>query len=283
MENVKLNNGILMPLQGYGVLQLNDPALCEQCVVDAIETGYRLIDTAAGYGNEEAVGKGVVRSGVPREDLFITSKLWIADAGYEKTKAAFERSMARLGLDYLDLFLIHHPYGDVYGSWRAMEELYREGRIRAIGVSNFHPDRLMDFAIHQEVLPAVCQVEVNPLCQQVESLKTMQELGVQMEAWGPFAQGKNDMFNNSVLVAIAEKHKKSVAQVILNWLSSRGIIAIPKSTKKERMHENLNCRDFTLDQEDMNAITALDTGESVFFSHRDPAHVKRLCAMDRKT
>lgn len=283
MEFVKLNNGVEMPMQGYGVLQLNDPEVCEQCVADAIESGYRLIDTAAGYGNEAAVGKGVARSGVPREDLFITTKLWLADAGYEKTKAAFERSMARLNLEYLDLFLIHHPYGDLYGSWRAMEELYKEGRIRAIGVSNFHPDRLMDFAIHQQVMPAVNQVEVNPLCQQVESLKTMKELGVQIEAWGPFAQGKNNMFENSVLVGIADKHQRSVAQVVLNWLASRGIIAIPKSTKKERMKENLSCGDFTLDQVDLDAIAALDTKESVFFSHRDPFHVKRICSMDRKT
>jgi len=283
MKSVRLNNGVRMPLQGYGVLQINDLVECEQCVVDAIESGYRLIDTAAGYGNESAVGKGIARSGVPREELFITTKLWIADAGYEKTKAAFVRSMARLGLDYLDLFLIHHPYGDVYGSWRAMEELYKEGRIRAIGVSNFHPDRLMDFAIHQKILPAVNQVEVNPFCQQVEGMKTMQELGVRMEAWGPFAQGRNNMFENSVLKTIAEKYQKSVAQVILCWLSMREIIAIPKSVRKERMAENLESLDLTLDQADMDTIATLDTRESVYFSHRDPNHVKRLCAMERNT
>jgi len=238
--------------------------------------GYRLIDTAAVYQNEEAVGRAIKRSGVPREELFITTKVWVQDVGYEKTKLAFEKSLERLQLDYLDLYLIHQPYGDVYGSWRAMEELYHEGKIRAIGVSNFHSDRLVDLICHNEVVPAVNQVETHPFCQQIESANIMQENNVQIESWAPFAEGKNDLFQNEVLASIAEKHNKSIAQVVLRWLTQRGIVVIPKSVRKERMVENFNIFDFELSQEDMEKIATLDTKESLFFSHRDPAMVKGL-------
>ncbi|MEH7500547.1 aldo/keto reductase [Neobacillus drentensis] len=274
MQNVILNNGVEMPILGFGVFQMNDPKECEQAVYDALMAGYRLIDTAASYLNEEAVGRAIKRSGVPREELFITTKLWVQDAGYESTKKAFARSLERLQLDYLDLYLIHQPFGDVYGSWRAMEELYREGKIRAIGVSNFYPDRLTDLIIHNEVVPAVNQVETHPFCQQIESAKFMKENNVQIESWGPFAEGKNNMFQNEILVSIAEKHNKSVAQVILRWLTQKGVVAIPKSVRKERIIENFNIFDFELSQEDMEKIAALDTKESLFFSHRDPEMVK---------
>lgn len=274
MQKVILNNGVEMPTLGFGVFQIQDEKECEQAVYDAIMAGYRLIDTAASYLNEEAVGRAIKRSGVPREELFITTKLWVQDTGYEHTKKAFEKSLERLQLDYLDLYLIHQPFGDVYGSWRAMEELYREGKIRAIGVSNFYPDRLTDFIIHNEVVPAVNQVETHPFCQQIESAKLMKENNVQIESWGPFAEGKNNMFQNELLVSIAEKHNKSVAQVILRWLTQRGVVAIPKSVRKERIIENFNIFDFELSQEDMEKIAALDTKESLFFSHRDPEMVK---------
>ena len=274
MQTVILNNGVEMPILGFGVYQIQDANECEESVYNAIMAGYRLIDTAASYLNEEAVGRAIKRSGVPREELFITTKLWVQDTGYEKTKKAFERSLERLQLDYLDLYLIHQPFGDVYGSWRAMEELYREGKIRAIGVSNFYPDRLTDFIIHNEVVPAVNQVETHPFNQQIESAKLMKENNVQIESWGPFAEGKNNMFQNEILVSIAEKHNKSVAQVILRWLTQRGVVAIPKSVRKERIIENFNIFDFELSQEDMEKIAALDTKESLFFSHRDPEMVK---------
>ncbi|MCH6264505.1 MULTISPECIES: aldo/keto reductase [Neobacillus] len=274
MQKVILNNGVEMPILGFGVFQIQDEKECEQAVYDAIMAGYRLIDTAASYLNEEAVGRAIKRSGVPREELFITTKLWVQDTGYEHTKKAFEKSLDRLQLDYLDLYLIHQPYGDVYGSWRAMEELYREGKIRAIGVSNFYPDRLTDFLIHNEVVPAVNQIETHPFCQQIESAKLMKENNVQIESWGPFAEGKNNMFQNEVLVSIAEKHNKSVAQVALRWLTQRGVVAIPKSVRKERIIENFNIFDFEITQEDMEKIAALDTNESLFFSHRDPEMVK---------
>lgn len=283
MKYTTLNNNVEMPMLGFGVFQMNDLEECEQCVVDAIETGYRLIDTAAGYGNEQAVGRAIKRSGVDRKELFITTKLWLADAGYEKTKEAFNRSMEKLGLDYLDLYLIHQPFGDVYGSWRAMEELYAAGEIRAIGVSNFHPDRLVDLTLNNKIAPAVNQVEAHPFCQQSEAMKVMQDLGVQTEAWAPFAQGKNGLFTNEVLLAVANKHGKTVAQVALNWLVTRGVVAIPKSVHKERIVENYNALTFSLDEEDMAAIAALDTGESLFFSHRDPVMVKNLCSMVRNT
>ncbi|TKH00049.1 aldo/keto reductase [Peribacillus simplex] len=274
MQKVILNNGIEMPILGFGVFQIQDENECEQSVYDAIMAGYRLIDTAASYLNEEAVGRAIKRSGVPREELFITTKLWVQDTGYESTKNAFAKSLKRLQLDYLDLYLIHQPFGDVYGSWRAMEELNREGKIRAIGVSNFQMDRLVDLIIHNEVIPAVNQVETHVFNQQIESAKLMQENNVQIESWGPFAEGKNDMFQNEILVSIAEKYNKSAAQVILRWLTQRGVVAIPKSVRKERIIENFKILDFELDQEDMEKIAALDTKKSLFFSHRDPEIVK---------
>lgn len=265
-----------MPMLGFGVFQVTDLAECERSVVDAIEVGYRLIDTAQSYGNEEAVGKAIKRSGVPRNDLFITTKLWIQSNGYEGAKAAFEKSMKKLQLDYLDLYLIHQPYGDVYGEWRAMQELYKEGKIRAIGVSNFQPDRLMDLIIHNEIVPAVNQVETHPFHQQSEAHQFLSERKVQMESWGPFAEGKNGIFQNALLQSIAEKHNKSIAQVVLRWLTQRGIVAIPKSVRKERMAENLNIFDFDLSAGELGAITALDSKTSSFFDHRDPAMVKWL-------
>ncbi|MEV5030238.1 aldo/keto reductase [Paenibacillus sp. LPE1-1-1.1] len=274
MQNVTLNNGVKMPILGFGVFQIADADQCEQSVYDAISVGYRLIDTAASYLNEEAVGRAIKRSGVAREELFITTKLWVQDTGYERTKKAFENSLERLQLDYLDLYLIHQPYGDVFGSWRAMEELYREGKVRAIGVSNFHEDRLIDLIIHNEVIPAVNQVETHPFNQQIENAKFMKENNVQIESWAPFAEGKNNLFQNEVLVSIAEKYNKSVAQVVLRWLSQREVVVIPKSARKERMIENFNIFDFELSQEDMESITELDTKQSLFFSHRDPDMVK---------
>lgn len=283
MQTVKLNNGVRMPILGYGVFQIADLEECERSVTDAIQTGYRLIDTAASYGNEEAVGNAIRRSGIAREDLFITTKLWISDAGYESTKKAFDRSMQRLQLDVLDLYLIHQPYGDVHGSWRAMEELYQAGRIRAIGLSNFHPDRVMDIICHHQVAPAVNQIETHPFNQQIETQKFLQENGVQIESWGPFAEGKNNIFQNELLISLAGKYQKTVAQTILRWLTQRGVVAIPKSVRKERMVENFNVFDFELSAEDMAAITTLDTKTSSFFDHRDPNMVKRLSGAQRKT
>lgn len=263
-----------MPILGFGVFQIADQNECEQSVYDAIMAGYRLIDTAASYLNEEAVGRAIKRSGVAREELFITTKLWVQDAGYERTKNAFKKSLERLQLDYLDLYLIHQPFGDVHGSWRAMEELYREGKVRAIGVSNFHGDRLIDLIIHNEVVPAVNQVETHPFNQQIENSKFMKESNVQIESWAPFAEGKNNLFQNELLVSIAEKYNKSVAQVVLRWLTQREVVVIPKSVRKERIIENFNIFDFELRQEDMESITTLDTKQSLFFSHRDPEMVK---------
>ncbi len=283
MRQVVLNNGVEMPILGFGVFQMTDRQECEQAVTDAFLTGYRLIDTAASYGNEEAVGNAIRRSGVSRENIFVTTKLWIADTGYERTRAAFERSLRRLQLEYLDLYLIHQPSGDVYGSWRAMEELYREGRIRAIGVSNFHPDRVMDFIVHNEVAPAVNQIETHPFHQQIETQKFLQENNVQIESWGPFAEGRNNIFNNEVLASIAERHAKSVAQVILRWLIQRNVVVIPKSVRKERIEENFSIFDYELSPADMAAIAALDTGASLFFDHRDPQMVKMLGEAKRNT
>lgn len=276
MQKVKLNNEIEMPILGFGVFQIPDPAECEQAVLDAIKTGYRLIDTAASYMNEEAVGNAIRKSDVPREELFITTKVWVQDAGYENTLKAFEKSLKKLQLDYLDLYLIHQPYGDVYGSWRAMQELVEQGRIKAIGVANFHPDRVMDLISNTGFLPAVNQIETHPFHQQIETQHFLKENQVQIQSWGPFAEGKNDIFNNEILTAIANKHNKSVAQVILRWLTQRGVVAIPKSVRKERMEENFNSLDFELPQEDMDTIQALDTNTSLFFDHRDPNMVKWL-------
>jgi 2,5-diketo-D-gluconate reductase A len=276
MKNLVLNNGVEMPILGFGVFQITDAEECERSVSEALRTGYRLIDTAAAYMNEEAVGGAIKRSGIPREEIFVTTKLWVSDAGYESARQAFERSLRRLQLDYLDLYLIHQPYGDVYGSWQAMEELYREGRIRAIGVSNFQPDRLMDLIVHNEVAPAVNQVETHPFHQQVEAQQFMREHGVQIESWGPFAEGRNNIFKNEVLLSIAGKYGKSVAQVILRWLTQREVVAIPKSVRKERIVENFNIFDFELSAEDMTAVATLDTKQSLFFDHRDPKMVKTL-------
>jgi diketogulonate reductase-like aldo/keto reductase len=276
MQTVKLNNGVEIPILGFGVFQITNAEECERSVSEAIQAGYRLIDTAASYLNEESVGRAIKSSGVPREELFVTTKLWIQDTGYERTKKAFEKSLKRLQLDTLDLYLIHQPYGDVYGSWRAMEELYREGRIKAIGVSNFQPDRIMDLILHNEVVPAVNQIETHPFHQQIETQKFLQENNVQIESWGPFAEGKNNIFQNELLLSIAGKYGKTVAQVILRWLTQRGVVVIPKSVRKERMIENFNIFDFELRPADMDAIKALDTKVSSFFDHRDPAMVKWL-------
>jgi 2,5-diketo-D-gluconate reductase A len=276
MQTVKLNNGVEMPILGFGVFQVKDLEECERSVIDAIETGYRLIDTAQSYGNEEAVGKAIKRRGIPRGELFITTKLWIQSNGYDGTKKAFEKSLKRLQLDYLDLYLIHQPFGDVYGEWRAMQELYKEGRVRAIGVSNFHLDRLIDLIIHNEIVPAVNQVETHPFHQQIGTQKFLQENNVQIESWGPFAEGKNNIFYNELLASIGKKYNKTIAQIILRWLTQRGVISIPKSVRKERMKENFNSLDFQLRAEDMEAIKTLDTNASLFFDHRDPAMVKWL-------
>lgn len=272
-----------MPLLGFGVFQIPDPAVCEQSVVDAIQSGYRLIDTASAYGNEESVGRAIRRAGVPREDLFITTKLWISDAGAGKTRQAFERSMKRLGLDHLDLYLIHQPFGDVYGAWRDMESLSREGRVRAIGVSNFQPDRVMDLIVHNEVVPAVNQIETHPFNQQIAAHRFLRAHGVQQEAWAPFAEGKHDIFHNATLSEIATRYDKSVAQIILRWLTQRGIVAIPKSVRLERIQENAAIFDITLSDADMATIGDLDLKESSFFDHRDPEVVKRLTGLTRAT
>jgi 2,5-diketo-D-gluconate reductase A len=276
METVKLNNGVEIPILGFGVFQIADPTECERSVVDAIHAGYSHIDTAASYQNEEAVGRAVQQSGVAREKLFITTKLWIQSNGYEGTIKAFERSLKRLQFDYVDLYLIHQPFGDVYGEWRAMEELYQQGKIRAIGVSNFQPDRIMDLMIHNKITPAVNQIEVNPFQQQIQTQKFLQDNSVQVEAWAPFAEGKNNIFQNAVLQSIAAKHQKSVAQVILRWVVQRGIIALAKSTRKERIMENISIFDFELSAEDMAAIANVDTKTSAFFDHRNPDMVKWL-------
>ena len=276
MQTVKLNNGVEIPILGFGVFQITDLAECERSVVDAIQTGYNHIDTAASYLNGEAVGRGIKQSGVARENLFITTKLWIQSNGYEGTRRAFENSLKRLRLDYLDLYLIHQPFGDVYGEWRAMEELYQQGKVRAIGVSNFQPDRIMDLMIYNKITPAVNQIEVNPFHQQMDTQEFLQDNRVQVAAWAPFAEGKHNIFQNEFLLSIAAQHQKSVAQVILRWLVQRGIIALAKSTRKERMKENISVFDFELSAEDMAAITKLDTKTTSFFDHRDPEKVRWL-------
>lgn len=276
MNNVTLNNGVEMPILGFGVFQIPDARECEQAVINAIETGYRLIDTAASYLNEAAVGKAIKNSGIAREELFVTTKLWVQGMGYERTKEAFQKSLERLQLDYLDLYLIHQPYGDVFGSWRAMQELYHEGKVKAIGIANFHPDRIIDLIINSGFTPAINQIETHPFHQQIAAQKFLADNKVQIQSWGPFAEGKNNIFHNEVLSGIGAKYNKSVAQVILRWLTQRGVVAIPKSVRKERMAENFNIFDFELSSEDMEAIVALDTNASLFFDHRDPAMVKWL-------
>lgn len=276
METVKLNNGVEMPVLGFGVYQIEDEKICEQCVYDAIQSGYRLIDTAAAYMNEEAVGKAIKRSEVPREQLFITTKLWIQDTSYEGTKSAFQKSLGRLKLDYLDLYLIHQPFNDYYGAWRAMEELYKEGKIRAIGVCNFYPDRLVDLMAHNEITPAVNQIETHPFFQRTDEQHLMEEKGVQIESWGPFAEGRNELFQNPVLKTIGMKYGKSVAQVVLRWLVQRGVVCIPKSVHKERIIENFDIFDFELTPQDMEKIMELDTKQSAFLSHYDPQMVEWL-------
>lgn len=276
MEYVTLNNGIKMPQLGFGVFQIPDGKDTEQAVSDALEVGYRSIDTAAAYDNEEAVGRAVAESGIPRDEIFITTKLWVSDVSYEGAKRAFETSLKKLGVDYIDLYLIHQPLSDIFGAWRAMEELYEQGVIRAIGVANFYPDMLANLIAFSNVEPAVNQVEANVYFQQWEAQKYMESKGVAMEGWAPFAEGKNDLFHNEALETIAKAHDKTVAQVVLRWLLQRGIICIPKSVKKERMQENFDVFDFTLTPEDMQLIKTLDTGKSQFFDHRTPEAVEML-------
>ncbi|MFD3761109.1 aldo/keto reductase [Streptomyces sp. NPDC058622] len=275
MRTVTLNNGVEMPVLGFGVYRIQAEQT-ERAVSDALATGYRSLDTAAAYGNEEAVGRAIRSSGIPRQDLFVTTKLWVSDAGEDKAKRAFDTSLRKLGLDHLDLYLIHQPYGDVYGSWRAMEALHHQGLVRAIGVSNFHGDRLVDLIDHNEITPAVNQVETHPFHQRTTDQELMRERGVQIESWGPFAEGRNDLFTHPELSGIAAAHGKSVAQVVLRWLVQRDVVVIPKSVRAERMAENLDVFDFELAAGEMAAIAALDTGQSLFFDHRDPAMVSRL-------
>lgn len=270
MQKIKLNNGIEMPMLGLGVFQIDDLEECEQTVLKAIESGYRLIDTASLYLNETAVGNAIKKSGVAREELFITTKLWVQDTGYEKTKKAFEDSLKKLQLEYLDLYLLHQSMGDYYGSWRAMEDLYKEGKIRAIGISNFFPDRVVDLIAHNEIVPAVNQIEVNPFYQREKEHELQEKNNILTQSWASFAEGKNDLFTNGTLSTIGKKYNKSVAQVTLRWLIQRGIAVIPKSVHKERMVENANVFDFELSKEDMEAIAILDTDKSVFFDHREP-------------
>lgn len=276
MEFVTLNNGVKMPLEGFGVFQVPDPAQCEQAVLDAIASGYRLIDTAAAYMNEKAVGEAIKKSGVPREELFITTKLWVQDASYEAAKKAIQTSLDNLGLSYLDLYLIHQPMGDYVGAYRAMEEAYKEGKLKAIGVCNFYPHRLADLCETVEVIPAVNQVELHPFFQQENALALMKEYGVVPEAWGPFAEGNHGIFTHPVLTAIGQKYGKSAAQVALRWNVQRGVVVIPKSVHKERIEQNMNIWDFQLSDEDMTEIAKLDIGHSEIVDHSDPAFVKML-------
>ena len=279
IETVKLNNGVEMPLEGFGVFQVPDPAVCEQAVLDAIATGYRLIDTAAAYMNEEAVGKAIAKCGVPREELFITTKLWVQDASYEGAKKAIETSMQKLGLDYIDLYLLHQPMGDYIGAYRAMEEAYKEGKLKAIGVCNFYPNRLADLCETVEVKPAVNQVELHPFFQQENALALMKQYGVHPEAWGPFAEGNHGIFTHPVLTKIGQKYGKSAAQVALRWNVQRGVTVIPKSVHRERMEQNMAIWDFQLSNEDMAEIAGLDIGHSEIVDHSDPKFVQMLHSM----
>lgn len=274
MQQVLLNNGVEMPILGFGVFQIPDHTECERCVIDAIQTGYRLIDTAASYMNEKAVGNAIKHCGINRKELFITSKLWVQDHGYENTKASFQRALDRLQVDYLDLYLIHQPYGDLHGSWRAMEELYEASKIRAIGVCNFQIDRVMDLIAFNKIPPAVNQIETHPFNQQIDAHEFLKAHQVQTESWGPFAEGKNDIFNNELLISIAKKYNKTVAQTILKWIVQRGIVVIPKSVRIERMKENFDIFDFELSADDMESIKVLDTKTSLFFDHRNPDIIK---------
>jgi 2,5-diketo-D-gluconate reductase A len=275
IPTVTLNNGVLMPILGFGVFQVADEQT-EQVVTDALAAGYRHIDTAAAYGNEAAVGRAIASSGIPREELFVTTKLWVQDPGEANAARAFEKSLERLGLNHVDLYLIHQPFGDYYSSWRAMQDLNRQGLARAIGVCNFYPDRLVDLILHNEVTPAVNQIETHPFFQRADYQELMREYGVQIESWGPFAEGRNDLFTNPVLSEIGKAHGKSVAQVVLRWLTQREVVVIPKSVRPERMAQNLDIFDFTLSEEEMRRIAALDTGASLFFDHRDPGMVAQL-------
>jgi 2,5-diketo-D-gluconate reductase A len=275
MQTVTLNNGVQMPILGFGVFQI-PPEETEKAVTDALAAGYRHIDTAAAYANEEAVGRAIAASGIPRDELFVTTKLWIQAPGEVNTKRAFDASLQLLGLDHVDLYLIHQPLGDYYSEWRAMQELHRQGLARAIGVSNFYPDRLVDLIANNEITPAVNQIETHPYFQRTADQQLMREHGVQIESWGGFAEGKNNLFTDPTLSAIGEAHGKSVAQVVLRWLTQRGVVAIPKSVRPERMAENFDIFDFQLTDEDMARIAALDTGASLFFDHRDPAMVAWL-------
>lgn len=275
METVKLSNGIDMPVLGFGVYQIPENE-CERCVEDAFSTGYRLIDTAAAYMNERAVGQAIKHSGIRRENLFITSKLWLQDAGFDKAKSAFNRSLERLGLDYLDLYLVHKPLGDYYGAWRALEQLYHEGLVRAIGVCNFYPDRLVDLCCNVEVKPMVNQMETHVFWQHNDYQRLMAQKGVRLESWGTFVEGRNDFFNNPVLTEIGKVHGKSVAQVALRWLTQRGVVCIPKSVHKERMEQNLAIFDFRLTENEQRLITSLDLHHSLFYSHYDPEKVEWL-------
>lgn len=276
MEMMTLNNGVEMPLEGFGVFQITDAAVCERAVLDALDVGYRLIDTASSYQNEEAVDRAIKKSGIPRSDLFITTKAYMQEMGYERTKAAFQSSLDKLGLDYLDLYLIHMPFGDYYGSWRAMEELYKEGRIRAIGVCNFMSDRIIDFGFNVDVMPAIDQIELHPFYQREPELAVLKEYGIKPTAWAPFAEGLNGMFTNPVLKVIASEHGKTVGQVILRWNIERGVSIIPKSVHRSRMEENFDIWDFSLTPDDMKAIATLDLGRPQMLDTRSPAEVRRV-------
>jgi diketogulonate reductase-like aldo/keto reductase len=277
MKTITLNNGVKMPILGFGVFQITDLEVCESSIIEAINCGYRLVDTASSYHNEIAVGKAIKKCDVPREELFITTKLWVEDVSYEKAKKAFYKSLEKLQLEYLDMYLIHQPYNDIFGAWRAMEELYEEGLIKAIGVCNFSPDRLVDLSINSKIKPAINQIETHPMCQQIEPHKILKEENIQHQSWGPFAEGKDGIFENELLKNIGKKYNKSIAQVILRWLIQRDIVVIPKSVSKQRIIENIDVFDFELTDDDMSKIVTLDKNQSSFFNHNDVAMVKWLC------
>ena len=277
MKTITLNNGVKIPILGFGVFQITDLEACESSIIEAINCGYRLVDTASSYHNEIAVGKAIKKCDVPREELFITTKLWVQDVSYEKAKKAFYKSLEKLQLEYLDMYLIHQPYNDIFGAWRAMEELYEEGLIKAIGVCNFSPDRLVDLSINSKIKPAINQIETHPMCQQIEPHKILKEENIQHQSWGPFAEGKDGIFENELLKNIGKEYNKSIAQVILRWLIQRDIVVIPKSVSKQRIIENIDVFDFELTDDDMSKIVTLDKNQSSFFNHNDVAMVKWLC------